>query len=293
MHPSSLNFLLIGLLSLSGCANWPPGGHGGMAEHHHETLYQVMPDQPLGPEHGLRFDLDLARRHLDILVLEGAELCFPATVVQAKQRQDRIFRELTGGLDFDAANDLIVQRKLLARLERQLDYVKEQDVCILPISTGQKRDGRRNPGDMGKRIYELLNSDNQFAVDSSEINPKYVVRLAEAAQLLRNQPGYHLRITGHADAVGEHEHNRTLSMKRAKKVGRYLQILGFPANRLQFDAVGSDHPLFVSDGFNEGISDDISSDVNNKNKPHVRLVNRRVSIELIETPNSTQPMRER
>lgn len=242
-----------------------------MAEHHQETLNPVMPDQPLGPEHGLRFELDLARRHLDILVLEGAELCFPATVIQARQRQDRITRELHGDLDYDAANDLIVQRKLLARLERQLDYVKQQDVCILPITHGMEK-----PGDMGKRIYDLLNADNQFAFDSSELNPKYVGRLAEAAQLLRNQPGYYLRITGHADAMGKRAHNLALSLQRAKKVGRYLQILGLPADRIQVDAVGSALPLFADNG----------------KQAHIRLVNRRVSIELIEVPGSTQTTRE-
>jgi len=275
MYRLSISFILINLLGFSGCASWPPGGHGGMAEHHQETLNPVMPDQPLGLEHGLRFELDLARRHLDILVLEGAELCFPATVVQAKQRQNRINRELHGDLDYDAANDLIVQRKLLARLERQLDYVRQQDVCILPATHGMAK-----PGDMGKRIYDLLNSDNQFAFDSSELNPKYVGRLAEAAQLLRDLPGYHLRITGHADALGKKEHNLALSLQRAKKVGRYLQVLGFPPKRIQFDAVGSDRPLFVDD------------DVDASKQAHIRLVNRRVSIELIETPDSTQTTQE-
>jgi len=272
MHPLIIGFILLGLLGLSSCASWPPEGHGGMAEHYQETSHLVMPDQPLGPEHGLHFELDLVRRHLDILVLEGAELCFPATVIQARQRQDRITRELHGELVFDAANDLIVQRKLLARLEHQLDYVRQQDVCILPITNGQQR-----PGDMGKRIYDLLNSDNQFAVGSSELNPKYVGRLAEAAQLLRDLPSYHLRITGHADNLGKPAKNRVLSLERAKKVGRYLQILGLPADRIQYDAVGSERPLFIA----------------NVSKAHVRLVNRRVSVELIEALNPTRTIRER
>ncbi|MBL1277894.1 MAG: OmpA family protein [Ectothiorhodospiraceae bacterium] len=267
----SLIVIFSGLPGLSGCVSWPDSGHGGMAEHYHDTLYQVIADQPLGPEHGLRFDLDLARLHLDVLVLEGAELCFPATVIQAKQRQDRITRELHGGLDFDAANNLIIQRTLLSRLERQLDYVRQRDVCITPMTTGQK-----TPGDFGKRIYNLLNSDNQFAFDSAELNPKYVARLAEAAQLLRDQPGYHLHITGHADAEGQPEYNRSLSLDRAKMVGRYLHILGLPNERLSFDAVGSDHPLFMSD----------------QQAAHIRLVNRRVSIELIENPDSIQVTRE-
>ncbi len=240
-----------------------------MAEHQMEPLSPVLPDQPLGPEHGLRFEFELVKLQLDTLVLEGAELCFPATVVQARQRQNRIIRELQGGLDYDAANDLIIQRRLLNRLERQLDYVQQQASCRIPVNSEEER-----PGDIGSRIHDLLNSDNQFAFDSAELNPKYIGRLAEAAQLLRNKPDYHLRITGHADAVGTKDYNQTLALARAKQVGRYLQILGLPSDRIEVDAVGADSPLF------EGMA------------PHYRLVNRRVSIELVETSTITKLARE-
>ncbi len=251
MNRLATTLLISAALGLSGCASWPVPGTGGMAEHRLESA---------DPAHrGLGLELELMQRHLDLLVLEGAELCFPATVVQARQRQDRIARQLQGDLGVDAANDLIVQRRLLARLERQLDYVKAEDVCVLPTHAGQQR-----PGDMGKRILELLNSDNQFAHDSPELNPKYIGRLAEAARLLRDQPGYQLRITGHADATGDQAHNQQLSLARSRMVSRYLQIFGLNAKRIQVDAVGSEMPLF--DG----------------SAPQVRLTNRRVSIELVE-----------
>lgn len=265
MKKSNVCALILIVLQLSGCSLWPDKGRGGMAELHQDLLYPVMPDQPLGPEHGLRFELALSQRHLDVLILEGAELCFPATVIQAKQRLIRISRELHGGLEYDAANDLIIQRALLARLERQLDYVKQEDICVLPSN-----DGMKTPGEIGERIHELLNTDNQFAFDSSELNPKYIARLAEAVQLLKDKSQYKLRITGHADAVGEQEHNLSLSMGRAQKVGRYLQIMGLPEDRLEYHAVGSDAPLFTEDG----------------DQPQTRLVNRRVSIELIESPSA-------
>ncbi|MES9905303.1 MAG: OmpA family protein [Sedimenticola sp.] len=257
--------LLITLsLGLNGCISWPLQGSGGMAELRPGTTIPVEADQPLTPAHGLRFDLEINRRHLDVLVLEGAELCFPATVVQAKEREKRIARALYGGLPFDAANDLIIQHQLLARLERQLDYVRKEQACRIPVSPDQQQ-----PGDMGSRINTLLNSDNQFALDSAELNPKYVGRLAEAAVLLRDLPGYQLRIVGHADVVGAKSHNQQLSMQRAEKVARYLQVLGLPKARIEVTAVASDHPLF------EG------------NQPHERLVNRRVTIELIETASDT------
>jgi outer membrane protein OmpA-like peptidoglycan-associated protein len=231
---------------------------------------QTSPTAPLGPEHGLHFELELLSRHLDILVLEGAELCFPATVVQAKQRQQRIDREIEGELHLDAANDMIVQREMLARLERQLDYVKSQQVCKLPINQSQN-----TPGEMGERIQKLLNSDDQFAFNSPDLNPKYMGQLARAAELLRNYPGYHLSITGHADAVGSTEANNRLSRARAEQVARYLKIFGFPSERIEVVAVGADDPLFEGSG------------------PQVRLTNRRVTIELIEAIGTLPANKER
>ena len=238
-----------------------------MAERQLEPFNNIMPGEPLGIEHGLRFELEISRRHLDILVIEGAKRCFPATVLQADQRQNRIIRELRGGLNFDAANDLIVQRKLLARLERQLDHVQLNDVCNSPMSKEPElpdSKGQGIPDELTKKIFNLLNIDNQFASDSSEINPKYIGHLAEAARLLLDLSDYNLLITGHADDVGDGEYNQKLSLQRASQVGRYLKILGLPAERIAIDAVGENIPLSDS------------------KEPHHRLTNRRVSIELIE-----------
>lgn len=269
MHKLTPTLIILVSICLSGCASWPEKGSGGMAEHHLEKFIPAMPNQPIGPEHGQHFALELLSRHLDALAQEGAELCFPATVIQAQHRQNRIARELQGGLNFDAANDIIIQRKLLGRLERQLDYVKQQDICILPFTKGQQW-----PGDIGKRLQGLLNFDNQFPLNSSELNPKYIGRLAEAVQLLRKLPTYTLRVIGHADILGEENGSQDLSLARAKKVGRYLQILGLPSERIQIDTIKASDSLF-------------------KNKePHIRLANRLVSIELIETIRSVQTGKE-
>ncbi len=257
---------------MSGCVSWPPAGQGGMAEHRQEALDAEQALPMLGLEHGLLFDLELTRRHLDVLVLEGAELCFPATVVLAKRRENRITRELQGELEHDAINDLVVQRKLLAKLERRLDYVKHEGICVLSLATHlhEAKTKPQQPKDISSRIYDLLNSDNQFAFDSADVNPKYAIRLVTATQLLNKHPDLQLRITGHADAVGEVAHNQALSLARAMKVSRYLRLMGLSPDRIELDAAGSSNPLF--DG----------------TAPQDRLVNRRVSIELIEPTGFTQ-----
>ncbi|WDE01897.1 OmpA family protein [Thalassomonas actiniarum] len=253
------------LIFTSACSSGPPHGQGGFAEHSLDSRYPVEADQPLTPAHGLRFDFSLLSQQLDILVLEGAELCFPATVVQAKTRQKRIAREIAGGLVYDAANDIIIQRRLIARLEHQLDYVNEHEICDLPQSTALA-----SPGELGEKIQRLLNHDNQFATDSFALSPKYMAQLAEAAILLKQAPEYHLLITGHADDRGDGEYNQKLSGNRAKQVARYLHIFGIHETRIRISAIGENDPLFLG------------------SEAQIRLVNRRVSIELIEHPQTQE-----
>ena len=262
-----LNLLLVLIICLSGCSHWPKHGFGGMAEHDMANISPVMAHEPLGPEHGLRFDLELTSRHLDMLVLEGAELCFPATVLQSKQRQHRIEREVAGELHYDAANDLIVQRGVLARLERQLNYVTSRGLCRLPtVNIQQKRDVVTNAKSI-EDIIDILNSDNQFATDSSELNPKYIGRLSDAAHRLKEKPNLHISITGHTDSEGSNTYNHNLALERAKMVGRYLNIFGIADNRISYDESGEENPQFDGE------------------EPHIRLVNRRVRIDIV--PSTT------
>ncbi|ANP76564.1 hypothetical protein A134_09190 [Vibrio crassostreae 9CS106] len=266
------NYIALSLsaLVLGGCNSYPEQGTGGLAESYDSINYQnsdfspVMPDEPLGPEHGLRFDWQLAKLHLDALIQEGARWCFPAAVVQAIEKQNRIARELQGGLLLDAANDLVIQRKRLNELEVQLDYVTSQARCEPPKNENQFR----MQLSVIEQLYDLLNVDNQFAENSTEVNPKYMGRLAEATTLLKEHKSLDLVVTGHADATGAEEYNDKLALGRAKQVERYLTIFGLGAQRIKAVSVGETVPLF------EGESDG------------TRLTNRRVSIEIISPKNA-------
>ncbi len=67
-----------------------------------------------------------------------------------------------------------------------------------------------------QQLYELLNVDNQFATDSIEVNPKYMGKLAEASNILKENKSLDLIVTGHADATGSEEYNDKLALGRAK-----------------------------------------------------------------------------
>tara|TARA_Y100001960_G_C14633325_1_gene806939 strand:- start:158 stop:994 length:837 start_codon:yes stop_codon:yes gene_type:complete len=250
------------IISVLGCTSYPEHGQGGLAENYIQSKFTpVMPDEPLGPEHGLRFDWQLAKLHLDSLIREGARWCFPAAVVQALEKQNRIARELEGGLLLDAANDIVIQRKRLNELELQLDYVTSQTKCVPPVNEGEFHQRLA----MIDQLFNLLNVDNQFAFNSSEINPKYMGHLAKAANILAEHPSLNLNVTGHADSVGDVAYNEKLAMDRAQQVKRYLSIFGLAPSRIATQSVGDTLPLYEGDS--EG----------------VRLTNRRVSIEVVDT----------
>ncbi|CAH6824211.1 Outer membrane protein SypB [Vibrio chagasii] len=267
------NYIALSLSVLVlGCTSYPEHGTGGLAESYDSMNYQnsdfspVMPDEPLGPEHGLRFDWQLAKLHLDALIQEGARWCFPAAVVQAIEKQNRIARELQGGLLLDAANDLIIQRKRLNELELQLDYVTSQARCEPPKNENQFR----MQLSIIQQLYALLNVDNQFAHNSIEVNPKYMGKLAEASYILKDNKSLELIVTGHSDATGSEEYNDKLALGRAQQVERYLTIFGLSPSRIKAVSVGETVPLF--EGESEG----------------TRLTNRRVSIEVISPENAAK-----
>jgi outer membrane protein OmpA-like peptidoglycan-associated protein len=259
--------LAVSIASVVGCSSYPEEGRGGVGEGYIQSNFTpVMPDEPLGPEHGLRFDWQLTKLHLDSLIREGARWCFPAAVVQALEKQNRIARELEGGLLLDAANDIVIQRKRLNELELQLDYVTSQAKCVPPMDENAFQQRLA----MIDKLYNLLNVDNQFAFNSTEVNPKYMGHLARAANILNENNSLNLKVTGHADSVGDVQYNQKLAMGRAKQVKRYLIIFGLNPSRVETQSVGDTLPLY--DGESEG----------------VRLTNRRVSIEVVDTQEQAE-----
>jgi len=283
------------LLLISGCSGKAPQGEGGIAEHsynnNYSNNYSNAPDHPVGLESALYFELEMSRRHLDALLADGAKICFPAVVKKAQVRQARVVRELQGGLPGDAANDLIIQRDQLERLERRLNYVQLQESCmptdhykgnepahLVNTTTDQHlvNDSASQSTDLSdaqqQYLLTILNNNNQFVFNSAELNPRYIGQLSEATQLLREHPQYRLKLTGHSDSKGDATENLRLSLQRASQVERYLLIFGLSPNNIEVAGSGSTEPLF---------DDDL---------PQARLVNRRVSIELINSGSVSEAM---
>ena len=238
MKTLTIVFVIASSLNLSACVSWPVLGSGGAAEHTATTVSSDKAKTSITPEQGLIFELELTMRHLDIMILEGAEYCFPATVVQARNRQNRIIRELHGGLELDAANDLIIQRKLLLRLEQQLDYVAREHVCTPPSD-----DSLWVSEKITEEIIHLLNSGQQFEDSSDVLTHNYTGQLAEASFLLRDLNNFDINLIGHIDTVGD-KNQQALSQARAKMIQRYLMVFGLKIEQIHITSIDSNNPLF-------------------------------------------------
>ena len=250
-----------------------------MAERQRGMHAPLLADQPLGPRQSLRVDLDLAGRHLDILLLKGAGICFPASTHLARQLEQRTARALEGDLALDAALDLMQLRQDLSTLNNKLELVdgatcRPQSKTALTSAFFNQPKSRDTPsGQQGLKPAThssqpplALNHDNQFVFDSSQLNPKYQQHLAGLVRWLAKYPQYRLRITGHSDALGSESYNRALSTARAKAVAAYLVSQGLCNSRLEIRGLAATQPLFTGQ------------------TSVTRLVNRRVNIELLTSP---------
>ena len=93
-----------------------------------------------------------------------------------------------------------------------------------------------------KQVAELLNSDNQFALNAFEITPKYAVRLAQAADLAKQLENISMLLVGHTDSFGEINSNYELALKRAETVKHWLVVYGVSEQSITTLTQGSLQP---------------------------------------------------
>ena len=82
-----------------------------------------------------------------------------------------------------------------------------------------------------------------FTVDTSAISSAAAQTLDHNVKWLKANPGYLVRIEGHADDQGSTEDNIDLGERRAKAVAEYLVANGIDANRLAIVSYGAERPV--------------------------------------------------
>ncbi len=96
------------------------------------------------------------------------------------------------------------------------------------------------PAPAAKKI--ILRGVN-FAFDSAEITPESQVILQSAGDVLKENPGVKIGITGHTCSIGTDEYNQGLSERRANAVLQNLVKQGIAAERLQAAGKGESQPV--------------------------------------------------
>jgi peptidoglycan-associated lipoprotein len=105
------------------------------------------------------------------------------------------------------------------------------------------------PPEVKARIEDLLEQikDVYFDYDKNTIRPDAEATLQsnaiELREILRQFPGYKLRIEGFCDERGSDEYNLALGDKRAKNAQEFLVRLGLPADRLDTVSYGKEKPV--------------------------------------------------
>jgi outer membrane protein OmpA-like peptidoglycan-associated protein len=81
-----------------------------------------------------------------------------------------------------------------------------------------------------------------FGFDEESLAPRTERQLAIVADVLKTDPNRKLTLSGHADALGSDQYNKTLSEKRAASVRRFLIKSGVTAAQIEIVAEGESRP---------------------------------------------------
>ncbi len=211
------------LLTLGGCASWPDEGQGGWAEKYqnypltdeqHEMIYDTQETVVLSEfqHHVLK---------LDLLKAQGIKQCMPAQLLKAQIYENRIRRLIAAQMWSDAEHDLLIHYHGLNQLAKHFETVNAMSQCA-----GGTQSETTMTASLKDQISELLNSDNQFSLNDFQVTPKYLTRLAQAADLIKQVDEVNLLLVGHADISGQQQNNYELALKRAETVKHWLGIYG-------------------------------------------------------------------
>ncbi|MFD2720225.1 OmpA family protein [Hymenobacter monticola] len=85
-----------------------------------------------------------------------------------------------------------------------------------------------------------------FKVGKPELLPESSPALDQLAAELKSRPTLQIRVSGHADKVGEPDKNQVLSEQRAEAVKTYLVKAGIAAERIRTIGYGDTRPLHPS-----------------------------------------------
>ena len=113
------------------------------------------------------------------------------------------------------------------------------------VMTGE----RQYTFDLAKRFATEVDSTVNFEFNSAHLDGRSQSILRQQAGWIRQFPEIRFRVYGHTDAVGPNRANKSLGLRRANAVVRYLSTQEISRSRLEaVVSFGETQPLVVSQG---------------------------------------------
>ncbi|MGX9357021.1 OmpA family protein [Roseobacteraceae bacterium S113] len=103
--------------------------------------------------------------------------------------------------------------------------------------------------DLSQRFASEVLTTVNFAFNSAELDAGARDTLREQAKWIKQFPEVRFRVYGHTDKVGSDGFNKSLGLRRANAVVRYLTSFGISRDRLEaVTSFGERQPLIVTEG---------------------------------------------
>jgi len=256
--------LLLGLMA--GCATVPPGPPPEVVrlQNDLDRLHQDPRVGPNAPEELREADaavgmLSAESRHLDAPIYEHRVYVADRLVRTAEAQGLARYAEVR-------AKDLGAERERLVTEARTRELHNARIIASTALASAdaERRNAEiaRSETQQTRAEIDVLRADMQdlqaqqtqrglmvtlgdylFETGRADLKPGATRNLDGLVRVLRDSPDATMEIDGHTDAVGNHEYNVDLSLRRAQAVKEYLTSQGIDPRRVTAQGLGPDYPV--------------------------------------------------
>jgi outer membrane protein OmpA-like peptidoglycan-associated protein len=248
------------VLLQSSCVLWPEKGQGGEADQFTFSNYYEPAAVLHETEAYLLSQLETLRSQLDVLTLQGAVHCIPASVKRLNLLSHRVRREIASHLLVDAAHDLVVFQHEIRFFRQQFLTIAEQTQC---------NEFASSTSPMSQAIISVY-----FDSSQSTVSPIFIDQIrwwaehwTESTQII---------IKGYTDANGSDDVNLQLAQKRINSVQSILLSVGVDPKSVSSNVIGERSLMLQgSDDFSTGMNRRVDIFISNSDNTKQRFTVKR------------------
>jgi len=141
-----------------------------------------------------------------------------------------------------AVVDYLVAKGIAANRLTAVGHGPDKPIADNATVQGREKNRRVEIRTIGKVI--SIHEKILFQTTTATLSPESKKVLDKIAKVLLENPDTKVEIAGHTDIGGNHEHNMSLSLKRAEAVVEYLISKGIPLGRMMAVSHGHTKPIY-------------------------------------------------